>query len=70
MSQTFTPIREHEVKIDLNWTADRPTQEALERQAVLMGFNSPKAYLEQAIAAVLSGKRIGQVGGKAGAPLT
>ena len=53
------PIKEEEVKIDISWTADQRTTEALERQAALMGFGSPKEYLEQAIAAVLSGNEQG-----------
>jgi hypothetical protein len=55
----MNPIQEAEVKINLSWTADQRTTEAIERQATLMGFDSPKEYLEQAIAAVLSGNEQG-----------
>jgi hypothetical protein len=49
------PIRESEVNIRLTWSADERTRQAIERQAALMGFSSPSAYLHQALAAVLSG---------------
>jgi hypothetical protein len=39
----------------LNWTADERTRQAIERQAALMGFESPTDYLLQLIAAVLAG---------------
>jgi hypothetical protein len=35
--------------------ADARTQKAIERQAAIMGFESPAAYLLQALAAVISG---------------
>jgi hypothetical protein len=43
------------VNIDLNWTADERTQKAIERQAAIMGYESPTAYLRQAIACALEG---------------
>ena len=49
------PITEREVKIELQWSADQRTTEALQRQAALMGCHSPTDYLLQAIAAVLAG---------------
>lgn len=46
------PIREEEVNIRLlDWTTEARTTEALERQAALMGFETPAAYLHQALAA-------------------
>ena len=48
------PITEREVKIELQWSADQRTTEALQRQAALMGCHSPTDYLLQAIAAVLA----------------
>jgi hypothetical protein len=47
------PIKYNEVKIDLDWTADERTQKAIERQAAIMGYESPTAYLRQAIASVV-----------------
>jgi hypothetical protein len=49
------PITESEVNIQLNWTADERTRLCIERQAALMGFESPTAYLHQALAATLAG---------------
>jgi hypothetical protein len=49
------PVRESEVKIELAWTADARTTAAIERQAAIMGFESPTTYLHQAIAAVIAG---------------
>ena len=50
------PIKEEEVNLVLgDWTADARTTRALERQAALMGFKSPAAYLQQLIASTLPG---------------
>jgi|HubBroStandDraft_4_1064222.scaffolds.fasta_scaffold2591892_1 hypothetical protein len=50
------PIKEEEVNLVLgDWTADARTTRALERQAALMGFESPVAYLQQLIASTLAG---------------
>ena len=49
------PVRESEIKIELTWTADERTRKAIERQAAIMGFESPTAYLQQALAAVIAG---------------
>jgi hypothetical protein len=50
-----TLLTEEQIKIRvLSWEADAPTQAAIERQAKLMGFKSPQAYLKQAIAAVVA----------------
>ena len=35
------PIRESQVKLTLDWSADERTTKAIKRQAVLMGFASP-----------------------------
>jgi hypothetical protein len=48
-------LTEAELNIELNWTADARTTAAIERQAKLMGFESPAAYLHQALAAVIAG---------------
>jgi hypothetical protein len=48
-------IREDQVDIDLTWSADERTRLAIERQAALMGFSSPSAYLVQALAATIAG---------------
>ena len=48
-------LPEEQVNLRLTWTADVPTTRAIKRQARLMGFKSPRAYLEQALAAVLAG---------------
>jgi len=48
-------IIEAEVKIELNWSADGRTRKAIERQAALLGFKSPTAYLHQALASVIAG---------------
>ena len=49
------PIRESQVNLTLNWSADEPTTKAIERQAALMGFETPTAYLLQLIAATIAG---------------
>jgi hypothetical protein len=49
------PIREHEIKLTLQWSADQRTTRAIKRQAALMGLETPTAYLIQALAAVISG---------------
>jgi hypothetical protein len=49
------PITEAEVNIQLDWTADERTRQAIERQAACMGFKSPTEYLHQLIAATLAG---------------
>ena len=49
------PIRESEVNLTLNWSADEHTTRAIKRQAKLMGFKSPTAYLLQALAATIAG---------------
>ena len=49
------PIRESEVKLELAWSGDERTAKAIERQAALMGFESPNDYLHQLIAATLAG---------------
>ena len=40
-------ITEAEVNLELAWSADERTRQAIERQAALMGFESPVAYLVQ-----------------------
>jgi hypothetical protein len=35
-SPRFIPLREEQVLLDLNWSADAPTNQAIERQAKLM----------------------------------
>ena len=47
-------IREDEVKLTLTWSADLPTTRSIERQAALMGFESPTAYLIGTLAAVIT----------------
>jgi hypothetical protein len=47
-------VTEEQVNIQLTWTADARTQAAIERQARLMGFKSPRAYLKQALAATIA----------------
>jgi hypothetical protein len=49
------PITEREVKIELQWSADKRTRQALQRQSKLMGFDSPTDYLLQLIAVTLAG---------------
>jgi len=49
------PITESQVKMKLTWSADAHTTQAIKRQAKLMGFKSPKAYVRQMIAAGLAG---------------
>jgi hypothetical protein len=49
------PIKKHEVKIELHWSADERTRHALERQTAVMGFETPADYLHQLIAATLAG---------------
>ena len=48
------PITEREVQIELQWSADEPTSQAIERQSRLMGFDSPTDYMLQLIAATLA----------------
>jgi hypothetical protein len=48
------PITEEEVSLDLNWSADARTREAIRRQAKLMGM-TPSEYLRQALSAVIAG---------------
>jgi len=47
-------ITEEEIKLELNWTADERTTAAIARQGALMGFESPTAYLVQALAATIA----------------
>jgi hypothetical protein len=49
------PLREDQVKLELTWTANERTRAAILRQARLMGFESPTAYLLQALAATIAG---------------
>lgn len=50
------PVTEEEVSIDFGtWKTDQRTGQAIERQAKLMGFESPTAYLRQALAATIAG---------------
>ena len=49
------PITESEVKMELQWSADERTRQALQRQSRLMGFDTPTDYMLQAIATVLAG---------------
>jgi hypothetical protein len=48
-------ITESEIKLELNWSANERTRRAIVRQATLMGFKSPTAYLAQALAATIAG---------------
>jgi hypothetical protein len=48
-------LPEKEIKLKLAWSADRRTRKAIVRQARLMGFESPTAYLLQALAATIAG---------------
>jgi hypothetical protein len=48
-------ITEEQIELELNWTADKRTTAAIARQAALMGFESPTAYLLQALAATIAG---------------
>jgi hypothetical protein len=48
------PISEEEVKLTLTWSADEHTTRAISRQATLMGFESPTAYLTGTLAAVIA----------------
>jgi hypothetical protein len=48
------PITEREVKIELQWSADERTTQALQRQTALMGFKSPADCLLQIIATTLA----------------
>ena len=48
------PITEREVKIELQWSADEHTRQALQRQSRLMGFENPTDYMLQLIAATLA----------------
>jgi hypothetical protein len=49
------PIKKSEKKVELRWSADVRTRQALERQAAVMGFATPADYLHQLIAATLAG---------------
>ncbi len=49
------PIREDEVNIEFTWSADERTTKAIVRQAKLMGFKMPSAYLLKALAATIAG---------------
>jgi len=48
------PIIEAEVRLQLQWSADERTTAALQRQAKLMGFDSPTEYLLEVIATTLA----------------
>jgi hypothetical protein len=48
------PITEPEIKLELKWSADLRTRRSILRQARLMGFSSPTAYLLQALAATVA----------------
>jgi len=47
------PIRESQIKLTLDWHADQRTTRAIKRQARLMGFESPTAYLLQTLVATI-----------------
>ena len=49
------PVTEKEIKLELNWIANARTTRAIKRQARLMGFKTPTAYLLQALAATTAG---------------
>jgi hypothetical protein len=49
------PLVEEEVKLDITWTADAKTTEALERQVRCYELASVKDYFLQIIAAQLAG---------------
>jgi hypothetical protein len=40
-----TPITEPEVKLEIQWSADKRTTEALERQKKFFGCDSVKEYI-------------------------
>jgi hypothetical protein len=48
------PISESEVKLELHWSADEHTRAAIERQARLMGFDTPTDYLLQILAPTIA----------------
>lgn len=48
------PITEAEIKIELNWSTDERTRQAIKRQAACMGFESPNEYFHQLIASTLA----------------
>jgi hypothetical protein len=43
------PITEDEVKIEITWTADQRTRQALERQARKIGYDSVDEYVLSAV---------------------
>jgi hypothetical protein len=47
-------VTESEVSLQLTWTADERTDRAIRRQAKLMGFPTPEAYLVQACACAIA----------------
>jgi hypothetical protein len=47
-------ITEDEVELQISWTADERTTQAILRQADLMGFESGTAYLLQALSATIA----------------
>jgi hypothetical protein len=47
-------ITEEEVRLKLTWLADTRTRRAIVRQAKVMGFETPTAYLIQALAATIA----------------
>jgi hypothetical protein len=47
-------ITEDEVELQISWTADKRTTQAILRQADLMGFESGTDYLLQLIAATIA----------------
>jgi hypothetical protein len=49
------PITEAEVSINLTWSADERTRQAIERQAKVLGFKTPDEYLKQGLAAMIGG---------------
>ena len=50
------PIRAEEVNIQIIWVADARTELAINREATLMGFDTPADYLTQTIAKALATK--------------
>jgi hypothetical protein len=55
MNPAVNPIKKHEVRIELNWSADKRTHNVRKRQAAVMVFETPADYLHQLIAATLAG---------------
>ena len=47
-------LSEDQVSLQLSWTADERTTRAIRRQAKLMGFPTPEAYLVQACACAIA----------------